>query len=279
MTTTVANNACLAYVTYVNHDGKTARRAPQSLAAILEALELAQPLVVTKQRLAEVLHDTRSRLEPEDAAERLVRAGWLAPLRTRWAWEFVPAARAGRYRSGDPFIELRAHLAHHPDAPVAVAFDSALWLHGFAEHEPSTPVFAHRGDWRPPQSLDHLRSVTYEWAHPATEIGGLPVWVPPTIVVAIADRPEIQRDWWNADAWLPEVMRATTSADVLTEAEGRKTATLLRLGYLAEWADRDDIAHQIEWRVPQPFPVTYLGPRRPRGTWVKRWRLYDALLP
>jgi hypothetical protein len=34
--------------------------------------------------------------------ERLVRLGWLLTLRKRDAREFAPAARAGRFRAGDP---------------------------------------------------------------------------------------------------------------------------------------------------------------------------------
>lgn len=252
---------------------------PPSLAEILEALELAQPLVVTKRRLASLTDNTGSRLTPTDAAERLVRAGWLAPLRTRGAWEFLPASRAGRYRSGDPFIELRAHLALHPDAPVAVAFESAAWAHGFAGHHPDTPVFAHPRGWRPPHSLSALRAVTFDWVHPAEPQNGLPTWTPPTIVVAAADRPDAQGDWANADSWLPEAMRATTGEGVLVEAAGRGVATLVRLGYLAEWSGRFDLADQVERLVPRPPPVTYLGPRQPRGRWIRRWSLYDALLP
>src|SRR5438128_12168136 len=103
------------------------RPVPSSLAPVVEELELRQPAVVTRSLLTELGARTGARLSPEAVAERLVRLGWLLPLRKRDAWEFAPAARAGAHRSGDPWIELRALLEHDPDAPVAVAFDSALW--------------------------------------------------------------------------------------------------------------------------------------------------------
>lgn len=244
-----------------------------------EGLELRRPAVVTRALLAEVLSDVGSSLAPEAAAERLVREGWLFPLRTRDAWEFVPAARAGRYPSGDPWIELRAVLAHRPETPVAVAFESAVWELGYGLHQPETPVLAHRGGWRPPRSLDDMRTATYEWRLPVRQKDGLPVWQPATLVVAAAHRADAQGDWSNADHWLPEIMQATTPDDVLAEAEGRGTATLARLGLLAEWSGRDDVADRIEEFLPRRLPVSFLGPRRPGGRWVNRWRVNDALLP
>jgi hypothetical protein len=65
----------------------------------------------------------------------LVRLGWLLRLRKRGTWEFAPAARAGRYSSGDSWIELRALLEHERCAPVAVAFDSAVWELGHSTHK------------------------------------------------------------------------------------------------------------------------------------------------
>lgn len=257
----------------------TTRRASSSLAGLLQELELRQPKVVTGSLLAEVIAAAGSRLTTAAAVERLVREGWLAPLRTRDAWEFVPAARAGPHPSGDPWIELRALLARKPNAPVAVAFASALWARGFSSHQPSRQTFAHRPGWRPPRSLSDARSVSYDWRLPLRHMDGLPVWQPATIVVAAANRPDCQDNWGNADDWLPEILRATTPADVVAEATGRGTAALTRLGYFAEWSGRHDIVEVLRPLLPERLPVTFLGPRQPRGRWVKQWKLYDSLLP
>ena len=256
-----------------------ARRVTASVAPVLEELELRQPKVVTREIMAEILASVGSHLDPRSAAERLVREGWLLPLRTRAAWEFVPAARAGRYPSGDPWIELRAHLARQPDAPVAVAFASAVWELGYSSHQPARPTFAHRPGWRPTQALGDARSVSYNWQLPTRVKDGLPLWQPATVVVAAAARPDAQDDWGNADEWLPETMRATTPADVLTEARGKSASALARLSYLAEWSGRHDIVETLIPLLPERLPVTFLGPRGYRHRWVKRWRLYDALLP
>lgn len=249
------------------------------MAGLLQELELRQPKVVTGTLLTEVIAAAGSHLTNRAAVDRLVREGWLFPLRTRDAWEFVPASRAGRYPSGDPWIELRAVLARKPDAPVAVAFGSAVWELGFSSHQPTRRTFAHRHGWRPPRSLGDARSVSYQWRLPAVAKDGLPVWQPATIVVAAANRPECQDNWGNADDWLPEALRATTVADVVAEVGGRGTATLTRLGYLAERSGRHDIVEALSPLLPEHLPVTFLGPREPRGRWIKRWKLYDSLLP
>jgi hypothetical protein len=254
------------------------RALPSRLAPIVEELELRQPTVVTGALLSEIVRQAQTPLPPRIVAERLVRLGWLLPLRKRDAWEFAPAARAGRLRSGDPWIELRALLAHDPDAPIAVAFESAVWELGHSSHQPTRPVLAHRPGWRPPRALD-ARAVTFDWRIATRSIRGLPVWTEATVLVAAAERPSAQGNWANADDWLSQTFRPVTSDDLLTEAEGRRISTLTRLGYLAEWAGREDIADAIEALLPSRLPVTFLGARTRRDRWSRRWRVYDALLP
>jgi len=254
------------------------RPLPESLAGVVQELELRQPAVVTRALLKEIASGTGTQLPEKDLVDRLVRLGWLLPLRKRDTWEFAPAARAGRYPSGDPWIELRALLEHQPDAPVAVAFDSAVWELGHSTHQPTEPVLAHRRGWRPPEALG-VRLVTFEWHLPSGTVRGLPVWCEATVVVAAAERPAAQGNWANADDWLLETFRAVTPDDVLAEATGRKISTLARLGYLAEWSGRDDIADEVEALLPGRLPVNTLGARDRRDRWNRRWHVYDALLP
>lgn len=256
----------------------TTRSLTPSISAVAEELELRQPSVVTKELIQQICNQLKLGLPADAVAERLVRQGWLLPLRTRASWEFAPAARAGPYRSGDPWIELRALLAHNPDAPVAVAFESAFWDLGHSSRQPATPVLAHRPGWRPPRSID-ARTVTFEWRQPTQLRGGLPVWTEPTAVVAASARPSAQGDWANADEWLPDTFAVVSSADVLDEARGRSASALARLCYLAEWSGRGDIAEQVSELLPPRLPVSFLGPRGSRSRWSKRWRVYDAVLP
>lgn len=257
----------------------TTRKIPPSIAGLLQELELRQPKVVIGSQLADLIRAAGSSLTNAAAADRLVRGGWFHPLRTRGAWEFVPASRAGRYASGDPWIELRALLAHNPNAPAAVAFASAVWELGFSSHPPADPTFAFRPGWRPPRSVNDAKSVRYDWRLAAHPKNGLPLWQSATIVVAAAHRPSAQSNWANADEWLPETLHTTTPEEIVIEADGRGAATVARLGHLAEWAGRGDIAEALRPLLPERLSVSYLGPRSPRGRWIKRWRLYDSLLP
>ncbi len=254
------------------------RSLPDSLSQVVQELELRQPPVVTRALLRQIASEAGTGLTEDTVAERLVRLGWLLPLRKRGAWEFAPAARAGRYSSGDPWLELRALLEQEADAPVAVAFESAVWEQGHSTHQPAQPVLAHRRGWRAPEALG-VRLVTFEWRLPTGRIRGLPVWHEATVLVAAAERPAAQGNWANADDWLPETFRAVTPDDVLAEAASRKVSTLARLGYLAEWSGRGDVADEIEALLPGRLPVTSLGPRDRRDRWSSRWHVYDALLP
>lgn len=256
----------------------TTRKATASVATLLEGLELRQPKVVTNDLLADVIAETGSHLNSQAAAERLVREGWLFPLRTRGAWEFVPASRAGRYPSGDTWIELRALLSRHPTAPVAVAFASAVWEQGYSSHQPSRSTLAHRPGWRAPRALGDMQMVSYDWRLPTLEKDGLAIWQPATVVVAAANRPDAQDDWGNADEWLLETFHATTPTDIVTEARDRSNPTLARLCYLAEWSGRIDIVEALMPLLPKHLTVTYFGPRKRQGRWIKRWKLYDSLL-
>lgn len=274
----VCTHTLSAYHCHVTRVQMKTRPVPSSLARVVEELELRSPAVVTRSLLREIASHTETHLDADVLADRLVRLGWLLPLRKRDAWEFAPAARAGPYRSGDPWIELRALMAHEPQAPVAVAFESAVWELGHSSHQPAVPVVAHRRGWRAPRALD-ARTVTFDWRLPTRPLRGLPVWIESTIVVAAAYRPSAQGNWANADDWLADTFRAITRDDVITEARGRSVSTLARLGYLADWAGRDDIADQVEKLLPARLPVTFLGARDRRDRWNRRWHVYDAMLP
>jgi hypothetical protein len=256
----------------------TTRPVPTSLADVVAGLELRQPKVVTRELLKEVAREVGSTMAPEVLTERLVRAGWLLPLRLRNAWEFAPGAHAGRYGWSDPWIELRALLLHEPNAPVAIAFESSLWELGHTTHQPAKTVLAHRPKWIVPRVIG-ARSISFDWRLPTVSVRGLPVWQEATALVGAASRPAAQGDWGNADNWLGETFRSVTPEDVIEEATGRGNPSLARLGYMAEWAGSDEIAELIDNLLPKSRDVTYFGPRKAKGRWINRWRLYDAVLP
>ena len=146
-------------------------------------------------------------------------------------------------------------------------------------HPPSRHTYAHRQGWRPPRALRNAHAAAFDWRVPTVSRDGLPVWRAATIVVAVAAHPGRQHNWANADGWLTETMRTVDFGAVLAEAEGRSTAALARLGHLARWSQRHDIADAIKRTLPPAHGVTYLGPRDGRGTWYPEWKVCDAYLP
>ncbi|HZJ48055.1 MAG TPA: hypothetical protein VFD97_03335, partial [Acidimicrobiia bacterium] len=100
------------------------RSVPRSVARVLQALELEQPVLVTLDQLDDLAAETGAGFSGSVAARLLRERGWLLPLRATGVWEFAPGARAGAVGGGDPFIELRARLKTRP-LPVAVAAESA----------------------------------------------------------------------------------------------------------------------------------------------------------
>lgn len=153
----------------------TPRTLPKQLVPVVEALELDQPLVVTLPMIQEIM-DTS-----EDAARhvayRLQDLGWLNRLRTRGAWEFIPGARAGRYPSGDRFIEMRAQLAINPAWPGVLAMESAASVLGLAQRLPSREVVALPPGTPIPKAMSDWSATTVLIPTVGTSIiAGLPTW-------------------------------------------------------------------------------------------------------
>lgn len=245
---------------------------------MVEQLEIERPQVVTAEDLTRLV-GLNSRLPPFVAADRLVRLGWLLPLRTRHAWEFAPAARGGALSGGDPHIELRAALALRPEMPVALAFDTALVLWGFATHAPDRHVLATPGvPFSLPTSLSEYQAVRLRWRLFPHLHNGLPVWRPATILAGLAVRPTACGDWGNWDEWLAPLAKATAVEDVLVELEQRPVAAWARAGHLADLAGVDDLSTAIRQHRPAvPAGPVYLGDRDRKGWWDQAWRVRDSV--
>ena len=257
----------------------TARSVPKSLAAVVEELELRRPTLVTKEFLGEILSEHRIGLNPSDVAHRLQKHGWLLSLRTKDAWEFAPAARAGRIGSGDPLIELRATLHHRPDLPTAVAYESAAWLHNLVRRPPEREVIAIKPGVRPTPALKVFR-ITRMWGQlPLIEENGLPVWGVETLIVLMGERPMAFRAWPTVMEWLPDAVSRVDKALLFNELQGRKLPTWARVGYLFELGGGEEVGESIQPKVMTsrrgPF---YLGRRIASGKYNKRWDVIDSIL-
>ena len=257
----------------------TARSVPARLALVVEELELRQPKVVTKALLSEITSEGERELRPDEVAHRLQQQGWLLSLRTEDAWEFAPASRAGRIGSGDPFIELRATLLHRPDLAVAVAYESAAWLHGLARRPPEREVLAMPSRVVPPPALRDFR-ISRHWGHLSHVIlDELPVWPIESLLVLMAERPAAYRAWPTVMEWLPEAAERAHADLILRELSDRRLPTWARTGYILEAGGRQDIGDHVLSGVPSsqrgPF---YLGPRNAPGAYNGRWRVRDSIL-
>ena len=255
------------------------RSLPASLASVAEELELRQPKIVTKEMLRTILSKKGINLNEGDVANRLQKHGWLLSLKTMGAWEFAPGSRAGALGSGDRFIELRATLLRRPGFQVAIACESAVWLHGLGRRAPNKNVLAVPQGVIAPPALQGFR-ITRNWGRlSATLIDSLPVWRIETLLVLIAAHPTSYRAWPTIGEWLDEVARRAEEAAILEELSGRSSATWARMGYILEIVGQLKIANRLHAQ-PQPRKrgPFYLGPRNATTTYSQRWNILDSLL-
>ena len=254
------------------------RSIPASLASVLEQLELERPTIVTKDLLRDLVERTGLAYDPGEVASRLQRHGWLLSLRTRGAWEFAPASRAGAIGSGDPFIELRAMLSMRPKLAVKVAYDSAVWLHKLSQRMPNKHVLAIHTGLSVPHALRSFR-ITRRWGKlDSIVIQELPVWRTETLVVLIGAQPLSFRDWPNMNEWLSQASDRLDRDLLMRELEGRPRSTWMRTGYILEKGGGDAIAETLRVEAPSGRGPFYLGRRDAKGRYDKRWEVVDSLL-
>ncbi len=252
---------------------------PARLAPVLEDLELRQPKIVTKEMLTDILYRHHIVLSRDDVANRLQKHGWLLSLRTRGAWEFAPASRAGAIGSGDRFIELRATLLRRPDLGVAIAYESATWLHGFAHRVPNKDVLALQRGIAPPPALKNFRITRNVGMLDSLVIDQLPVWRIETLLVLMAAYPPAFRAWPTVREWLRDAVQKIDEGLLYQELAKRPPATWVRTGYLLEIAGRSDIADRLsnDPRSKGHGPY-YFGSRGKSGKHIRRWDVIDSLL-
>jgi len=257
----------------------TARSVPSSLAPIVEELELRQPKLVTKAYIEALMEERGMKLRPEDVTHRLQMQGWLLSLKTKNAWEFAPASRAGKIGSGDPFIELRANLHHRPDLQVAIAYESAAWMNGFTRRPAEKDVLSIPSHIDPPPALQGFRITHILGQIDPIQIDELPVWSVESLIVLMAERPMSYRAWPTVMEWLGEATSKIHYELVLEELSGRGMATWARTGYILEAGGRDDLGEKIHQQIDLsnkgPF---YLGPRSKPGRMDQRWDVRDSIL-
>jgi len=225
----------------------TVRDVTKALAPLLQQLELEQPRVITKAELKSYATLAGVDWPAEVVVRRLREAGWLLDLKTRGVWEFAPAARAGAFGSGDPFIELRATLARDGGSFFAVAAESAVYLLGLASRRPDREVIGAPAGVRTPKALRDFRVV--HWTPRAEFVAkdGVPVWSVTTLLAFMATKPGGYRDWPNVGEWIVHAARVTTAEAIAEELRGHPRAAWARAAYLLDTGAEPDVAvHLME---------------------------------
>ncbi|MGV9797978.1 type IV toxin-antitoxin system AbiEi family antitoxin [Mycobacterium sp. NPDC003449] len=260
-----------------------ARTIPPSIAGVVEQLELDGGLVVTVDRLAAAMRDADLEVDEPDIprfAYELQRDGWLGRLRTKYAWEFLPGARAGAYGSGDRFIEFRAQHAVHPTWRGVLAMESAGSVLGVAQRLPDKEVVALPADERFPKALvGEWRYVRVELPERGlTTVDGLPSWNLEGLVVGIAARPAAYKDVAGLGQWLPEASLRVDVGTVIALLVAMNSATSQRAAYLLGAAGNQDARAAILDAYPAAETV-WLGPRTAgEGVFDAKTKVNDTLL-
>lgn len=255
------------------------RTISQALAPIVQQLELRGARVVTLDDIKEL----RPR-SPDSSVRRaileLVRRGWLRPLHLRGAYEFIPGAAAGRYPSGDPWIELRAALRLQPQLKVQVGFSSAAWLRGYMSRAPRRHIVVVARYPKAPPALEKTYTLIRTSAprvFGAELIEDIPVASRERIFVDHVWRPDVP-DLAASLEWLSRLIADVDESRLVMQLRQLDSRSAwARAGYLAELTGQNHVAEVIEAEAPSLTGPYYLGPSGWRGTFLNRWSLYDNL--
>lgn len=254
------------------------RSVPRSVAPILEALELEQPVLVTLEQLDALTAETGIEVSGSVAARLLRERGWLLPLRAIGVWEFAPGARAGAIGGGDPFIELRARLETRP-LEASVAAESAAWLHGLAARAPDPQVVGLPPGEQLPRSLDEFRVVRWAPSIPTHDIGGLPVWSVSTLLAFMGARPNRYRDWPNVSEWLTDAVQRVTVEALGSELTEQPRSAWARTSYLMLRGGAGEAADRLIALAPEGRGPFHLGPRERPSKYERRFDVVDHIFP
>lgn len=256
----------------------TMRTVPPSVAAVLESLELDQPRVVTTENIDTARMNALSRATTAYIIKQLTKSGWLLPLRTRGVWEFAPAARAGRYSAGDPYIELRGTLRKRPLTPVVLAAESAAWLQRLSGRTPRKEVLSAEPGFRISPALNGYRIVRRRRVLDPVLLDELPVWRVSTLIVAMSSRPSAYRDWPNVADWIEQASAQLDRNELQLELGEEPRSTWMRLAYLLDRGSRLDLATDIATNAPEGEGPYYLGPRGHSGSHNATYDVIDSAL-
>ncbi len=256
-----------------------ARAIPTSLAPVVEQFELDADVVVTLDRVADVLRITGSNRPPREIAYELQRAGWLGSLRAQGAWEFLPGSRGGAYGSGDRFIEFRAQKQLHPGWPGVLAMESSASLLGFAQRLPEREVVSLPSEVSPPKAFAGQWRVTTVVIGPegCATIDNLATWNLDGLIVGIAASPAAYRDMPGMGQWLADAVHQSTADGVIHLLKEFPVTVRQRTAYLFAAGGNAKASGRILEAYP-PEGVAWFGNRTSGGKFHTPSRVQDTVL-
>lgn len=255
---------------------KMTRSIPESLAPVVERLELEQPRIVTLAQLAEIAAGADLGTSPALIAYRLRQRGWLLATGLRGAWEFAPAAHAGPHSRGGPLIPVLAALALRPELRAALALGAAAWAHGLADRAPHrAEVAVARGEPVPKGLTRRARVVRFDARLEPTRRKEVPVQRVETLLVHLVARPSHVRSWGSVADWLGDLVSEADEGKVLAELVDRPPSVRTRLAYLVDgvWPD---LAQRVGTGGTSKV---WFGPRGKLRRHSQKWRVADSVLP
>jgi hypothetical protein len=254
----------------------TRRGITPTLAPLVQLLELEQPRVVSSSDLADYATQVGLHRPVPLIVRNLRERGWLLDLTTHGVWEFAPAARAGAFGAGDPFVELRATLKRDPAAPFAVAAESAAYELGLSSRRPDRDVVGAPAGARLPKALDAFRSVAWSPSVPLAVRDGLPTWSVDTLLAFMASKPSGYRDWPNVGEWIAQAAGGASVEALEAELAGLPRSAWARAAYLLEEGGQPDHAADLLEHAPAGRGPYYLGVRETPGRYSATYGVIDS---
>ena len=253
------------------------RRISNSLAGILQELELERPLLVTRDLLSDLKNKYHVASSVEVVAARLREKGWLLSTDIQGVWEFIPAEVAGVYSSNDPLLSFRAFQARYPTVKCALTFQTAAWIYGDSDRAPSN-VYVSVEDYRCARLLKgHVFVSFFQPNLPYHVISNITVLARESVIVQMAAKPLSVPSWTSVQEWLPGFCAELSYDRVYEELANRSPFVSQRLGYLIQ-STRPDIAEEI-YRNTKPKSNAWFGERKQSLRYDKRFMVADTLLP
>ena len=252
------------------------RTISNSLAGILQELELERPLLVTKEALSDLKDKYHVASSVEVVAARLKEKGWLLSTDIQGVWEFIPAEVAGVYSTNDPLLYFRAFQAKYPTVKCALTFQSAAWIYGDSNRAPSD-VYVSVEDYRSARLLNERVYVSvFRPNLPYHVISNVTVLARESVIVQMASRPSSVPSWSSVPEWLNGFCAELSPEGVYEELANRSPFVSQRLGYLIQSA-RPDIADVI-YKNTKPKSNAWFGERKRSLRYDKRFMVADTHL-